>query len=223
MKKNIAMRVAAFLFILTMISTCAFATTFAKYVTSDSANDSARVAKWGVVVDVTAEDALFVANDDNTVISADQKATVVAPGTDGQKFIITITGQPEVKANVNIAFTLDLVNWYIPAGENAQEFYCPIVFNVSVKEGNAAAVVTEIKGSTYTELSELVNDIEELVDHNVDYAPNVLLDRTIEISWSWAFGTDADVETNKKDTALGMLDAAPTISFSATCTVTQLD
>ena len=35
MKKNIAMRVAAILFILTMISTCAFSTTFAKYVTTD--------------------------------------------------------------------------------------------------------------------------------------------------------------------------------------------
>ena len=50
MKKNIAMRVAAFLFILTMISTCAFATTFAKYTTKGEATDSARVAKWGVTI-----------------------------------------------------------------------------------------------------------------------------------------------------------------------------
>ena len=53
MKKNIAMRVAAFLFILTMISTCAFATTFAKYVSHGESHDTARVAKWGVKIDVT--------------------------------------------------------------------------------------------------------------------------------------------------------------------------
>ena len=46
MKNNIAMRMAAILFIITMISTCAFSSTFAKYVTTGSSSDSARVAKW---------------------------------------------------------------------------------------------------------------------------------------------------------------------------------
>ena len=40
------MRMAAILFIITMISTCAFSSTFAKYVTTGSSSDSARVAKW---------------------------------------------------------------------------------------------------------------------------------------------------------------------------------
>ena len=62
MKKNIAMRVAAFLFILTMISTCAFATTFAKYITSENSTDTARVAKWGVTVEVTGEKDITIAD-----------------------------------------------------------------------------------------------------------------------------------------------------------------
>ena len=60
MKKNIAMRIAAFLFVLTMISTCAFATTFAKYTTNGSSSDEARVAKWGVTVAATNADGLLL-------------------------------------------------------------------------------------------------------------------------------------------------------------------
>ena len=40
MKNNIAMRMAAILFIITIISTCEFSSTFAKYVTTGSSSDT---------------------------------------------------------------------------------------------------------------------------------------------------------------------------------------
>ena len=57
MKKNKTLRAAGILFLATMLTTCMTAGTFAKYTTSDSANDSARVAKFGVTV--TADGSLF--------------------------------------------------------------------------------------------------------------------------------------------------------------------
>lgn len=66
--------------------------TFAKYVTEDDGEDSARVAKWGVEVYVAddwfktaygrdATDAGDIG--DNTVQSSENDVNVVAPGTDG--------------------------------------------------------------------------------------------------------------------------------------------
>ena len=52
MKKNKMMRLASVLLVLTLLSTSVISGTFAKYITTDSANDSARVAKWGVVASV---------------------------------------------------------------------------------------------------------------------------------------------------------------------------
>ena len=46
--KNKFFKVASLMIMLCLISTCAIGTTFAKYVTGDTATDSARVAKWGV-------------------------------------------------------------------------------------------------------------------------------------------------------------------------------
>ena len=57
MKKNRMMRLASILLVATLMSTCTISGTFAKYVTTASGSDTARVAKWGVTV--TANGALF--------------------------------------------------------------------------------------------------------------------------------------------------------------------
>ena len=53
MKKNTMMRIASVLMVAVLLSTCAISSTFAKYVSSDSATDTARIAKWGVEVTAT--------------------------------------------------------------------------------------------------------------------------------------------------------------------------
>ena len=50
MKKNKMMRIASILMVAVLVSTCAVSGTFAKYVTSDSGKDTARVAKWGISI-----------------------------------------------------------------------------------------------------------------------------------------------------------------------------
>lgn len=110
MKKNRTMRAAALLLALTLMTSCFVGGTFAKYTTSDSATDTARVAKWGV--EVLASGNLFGTNYnpnsagvDGDKIAATSVTTsvdgqgekVVAPGTknfDG--FTVKISGVPEV-------------------------------------------------------------------------------------------------------------------------------
>lgn len=53
MKKNKMMRLASWLLVLTLLTTCIISGTFAKYVTSDEADDTARVAKWGVTASIS--------------------------------------------------------------------------------------------------------------------------------------------------------------------------
>lgn len=127
MRKNKAMRAAGGMLIATLLSTSIVSGTYAKYVTEDSGSDTARVAKFGVVV--TADGDLFSDTYKTTAntpgVSADNKADaaslsvvsaayasgngvdgtdhVVAPGTkntDGLTF--TVTGTPEVA--VKLAF-----------------------------------------------------------------------------------------------------------------------
>ena len=50
MRKNKAMRAAGGMLIATLLSTSIVSGTYAKYVTEDSGSDTARVAKFGVVV-----------------------------------------------------------------------------------------------------------------------------------------------------------------------------
>lgn len=136
MKKNKTLRAAGILFLATMLTTCMTAGTFAKYTTSDSAEDSARVAKFGVTV--TADGSLFgeeYASVDNgnkpitftgdtntgTVQVATQGENVVAPGTkNGTGLGFTVAGTPEV--DVQLTATVndsDIKDVYLKAGSYA--------------------------------------------------------------------------------------------------------
>jgi len=110
MKKNTVMRVFALILVLTLMSTCAISSTFAKYVTRAQGEDVARVAKWGVVVSVdggafadkyAATDKAYL--DDGgeySVVSSVEGEQVVAPGTSAKEadmaLVATVKGTPEV-------------------------------------------------------------------------------------------------------------------------------
>lgn len=209
MKQNKILRVSAVLLVLTLLSTCVISGTFAKYTTSASANDDARIAKWGVVVEATAD--AFTENDDDTVISFVSNENVVAPGTDGNLCGLTITGKPEVEVNVAATANLALTDWAV-----AGVYYCPLVITV----GNTA-----FNGNDYADAAAFEKAVEdaivaEIAKDVVD--PNTDLADSVSVTWAWAFKGNDDV----KDTALGNAAAAgtpATISISVSVTVTQLD
>ena len=55
MNRNRLMKASAFLLVSTMATSCFVGSTFAKYVSENQGEDSARVAKWGVEVEVTGD------------------------------------------------------------------------------------------------------------------------------------------------------------------------
>jgi len=231
MKKNVMMRVASVLLIAVLVSTCVISGTYAKYVTAESGGDSARVAKFGVVVDVdgttfakTYDDkdngndadigvgANITVNSDNTGSIAE----LVAPGTQGKMVDIEITGTPEVDVKVTYDATVTLSGWAV-AGD---DFYCPLVVTINgdpyYLEGYASAAEAK------TAIEGIIEAYTREYDVNTDLASKA--SENLTISWSWPFSTSA--ENDVKDTELGnqaVVGNPATITLTVTCTVTQID
>ena len=238
-KKNWTLRAAVLMLALVLITSCFVGGTFAKYVTSKSGTDSARVAKFGVTV--TANGDVFAKEydtNDQTVVGTIAKSVfstdkVVAPGTtsNGDFVAATITGTPEVAVRVSYKLdtaTLQLENWK----DGDDQFYCPLVFKVKNNNNNdGKTVISGMEFQTAEAMkAALVNAVAA---YTKDYAPGTDLSgkntETLTISWEWPFETGADTDkpaNNVKDTFLGDEAAAgraATVSLTLATTVTQID
>ena len=163
--------------------------TFAKYIETNEVKDqTAVVAKWGVVIQnsiegidgATGKTVFSKENDAGTVESSSQN--VVAPGTEGG-VTIKITGVPQVAAKISFALTIDDVSLTGPST------YYPIVWTIT--EG---AESKNFNGSTVADGKTVQS---EMTDYLVakEYEPNVSLERTVTISWAWSFDGDDDMDT----------------------------
>ena len=222
------MRLASGLLVAVLITTSTISGTYAKYVTEDSATDSARVAKFGVVV--TAEGSLFaetyIDEPDETdgitvqsvgALNDPTNATVdnvVAPGTkneDGMTF--TITGQPEVDVKVSVVVSEESKDVFLAAGTYADmttgnpedtfkvdETYYPVKFTLA----NGAGKV--LKEGTIADIKSYFADISKVYDANKDLTTIAAdVDGTYTLTWEWLFHVDA--ATDKMDTLLGDMAA----------------
>ena len=228
MKKNNTMRIAAGLAVAALLSTCLVSGTYAKYTTGNTSQDIAQVAKWGVKVQSDgggafaqeyAKDNKAFTVADNTVV-AQGKYNLVAPGTSGTFKAATVSGKPEVAVRVDNQAKITLNGWNGDA-DHPNGFYCPLTFKVND---------TAVDLSKCDSAEAVQNAIQAAVAAtSKDYAAGTELSNanSAKIEWAWAFesGDDeaAKKANDKKDTALGDLDAAPTINISVTTTVTQID
>jgi len=238
------MRLASALLILTMVTTCAISGTFAKYVTEDSATDTARVAKWGVKVDVAGDTAFattYATDEDpvriaNTVVSSTADK-LVAPGTEGTLGTVKITGAPEVAVDVKADVNVALSNWtisgnlYFPVkvtvgGSELSFTGCSTVDDVEkvIEDAVINAILDKQAGDTFAIADDTTNpDVRTATkqyEANKDFG-NAESAIDVTVDWEWPFDGD-DV----KDTALGDQAAAGNaagIGFTCTVTVTQLD
>lgn len=110
------MRTASGLLVATLLTTSVISGTFAKYTTSDSAGDSARVAKWGVTVTATGnlfgtdyaannatanQNSITATSNNVSTVRGDSRDNIVAPGTKNDEgFTIAIKGTPEVAYDI---------------------------------------------------------------------------------------------------------------------------
>lgn len=235
-KSNKLMRVSGVLLVLTLITSCFVGGTFAKYVSEGEGDDTARVAKWGVEVEVKGDGfkTEYEKNDYNsnikgsTVISS-SKDKVVAPGTKGTFGGIKITGTPEVAVQIKTTADVKFENWDVNNGE----FYCPLVFTIGEKT---------IKGLDYSkgtagEAGSFAFAIKDAIEKatSKEIIPNTDLSEIgedITYSWEWPFegatGTGCN-QSDELDTKLGNnaadedSDNDPKVTIEVKTTVTQID
>lgn len=99
--KNIKMLAIAALLVAVAVTSYSVSGTYAKYTTSKTYTDSARVAKWGI--GMTNEVDLFYSNYTD-VKSANGTDAVVAPGTQGN-YTFALTGTPETDYTLDVTVT----------------------------------------------------------------------------------------------------------------------
>lgn len=212
--KNIkTTKMVALLACLCLVTACFVGGTLAKYTTNGTGSDSARVAKFGVVVTATS-DSMFATeyNDEDAdyaglSVKSDTTDMLVAPGTEGTLTEVALSGTPEVAVRVTNDADLTLTGWEVNGAE-----YCPIVITVGTTEYKMTGTIAEFEAA-----------VEEAIEeYTADYAPGTDLSAETgacpTVSWAWAFEGNDDA----KDTALGDAGAAK-IALDITTTVTQID
>ena len=229
MKKNKSMRLAGGLMIATMLSTSIVSGTYAKYVTSDSASDSARVAKFGVVVqaDGTLFGKNYLATADNTPTDATEGITVkslsnpqdnvVAPGTKNDTGLaFSVTGTPEVSVNVNFDITAESDVWLgkgtYPDMTNGDVFDGKVDTSDTFETTEYYPIkYTLTKNGTAVPGVETLDQVKTyLTGLNGDYEPGTDLSDLIGnlvLTWEWDFDASGAGTYDKQDTLLGDLAA----------------
>ena len=193
MGKNKTMKMISITLLIVMIALILVSGTYAKYTSSATGSDSARVAKWAFNVggtDIASNTFKFDlfktikdsdGNEENDVVSANGDK-VIAPGTSGS-FDISLENKSEVSAKYGIVYTV------------TNEKNIPIKFST---DGQIWS----------TDLAEVVADNEttKIAAKNGT--------KTINIQWKWEFDGD--------DTQLGK-DGTATVTVKADVTATQID
>lgn len=224
-KQNKRKRGIGALLALTSITACLVAGTFAKYTTTGSSTASARVAKFGVEIEVEDNTSFSTSYDPSsdgiyTKVTSSNTDKVVAPGT-GEKDAITfkIKGTPESAVSLKAGI--------MPVGEKenpeeiflakgqykdytnapytgnfqiGEEGYYPVVFTLTDKSDGSAVVATGNLRKINTYLSETLSK---------EFEPQVAIDKTYSLSWKWASEGQGDnaAAIDSADTLLGNLSA----------------
>lgn len=185
--------------------------TMSKYISSQSKEGSASVAKWGYTVTADTENIFgknyvkgeittdTVTEEDKATLSASAATKIVAPGHKGS-MSFTVSGTAEVKAKISISFVTsdekplkDVELKYKKAGNEEVLTYNPITWTLT-KEGETNPLA---KG-TLAQVSEQLKSI------NATYnAGTTAINDVYTLSWAWAFEGNDEL-----DTILGMYDAA---------------
>jgi len=238
MRKNRTMRAATLLMALTLITSCFVGGTFAKYTTSTTGGDSARVAYWGFDQAATTTIDMFDGVYNSGEVDSSNEDNVVAPGT--SKTTTFAFGYTPKNATVNaltagaiaapeVAYTLT-VDASITGDYDALD--ANPNFKWTLKKGND----TEAQ---YDTVANLINAVKALSGHEsgtMEYAAGALptaftsADEVYTIGWTWLFTTADDANTTDKnemavqdaaDTAMGNAQDLDDVTFTITITATQ--
>ena len=194
MTKSKSTRLTALLMSLVLITSCFVGGTLARYITSTSSEDSARVAVWGINADEIEMD-LFDAQ-------YELDGTIVAKANDGDNIIAPGTGKMSKFSIVNLDDTLaPEVMYEVRIDLDDSEIDQRILDNPSIqwKLDNNAWGTWE---STKADILALSGDASGVKT----YAPNTIAEEFANgkehtISWQWLLDNNNDI----MDTAMGNL------------------
>lgn len=219
-KSGKTMRLAGLLLVLVLVTSCFVGGTFAKYVTSGEATDTARVAKFGVEI-TTATDTMFktvYAKDDVSVTSATITNSVessntnklVAPGTkEDNAMTFSVKGTPEVAVKVDVVVE-NVKDVFLKAGSYKDYTKAPYEDSFTLAGEYHPVVFTLTKGGTKVVDSKPLSEVETYLEGlSKEYAPNTDLSTVLgefTLSWEWKFENGKD----EADTLLGNLAADST-------------
>ncbi len=221
MKQRNLMRVGGILLVGTLVTSCFVGGTFAKYVSKGEGTDLARVAKWGVEVDVTGGGFKEkYGNDDgdskiegNTVVSDGavkvqymlgsepsgdpvDVRNVIAPGTKGQFGGVTITGEPEVAVRVQTTATVELSGWNVGKGG---EFYCPLKFTIGGKTINGLDYSKDTAGGENSFENAIKTAIQDATTRDVEAGTDLSTNNGVVYQWEWPFENSTGTAANQSD------------------------
>ena len=225
MKKNKAMRLASALLVLTLLTTCAISGTFAKYTTSTTGTDKARVAYWGFDQAAATAIDLFDGTYDNVKSSGevDGFSNVVAPGT--SKKTTFAFGYTNYKTN---AITAPEVAYTFTVNPTVTGDYDELDKNANFKWIlKADHWPSGIECKTVAELLDAIKQLSGDESGTKTYAPGTLpydfafADDIYHIGWIWNFSKDAAGDA--ADTAMGNSQTLENVTFTITITATQVD
>ena len=214
MKKNRMMRLASILLVCVLLTTSVISGTFAKYTSTASGSDTARVAKWSFNVgdiNIAKTETTVIAFDvfktimDETLDADDAEVygdKVIAPGTRGE-FTIKLANTSEVDAKYAIDFQVTNV---------ADPTVIPLWYSLNETEWTQNITTLNIPASADTQL---------------DYNGGAKDSDEVTVYWKWKYeGETGESQTDTTDTVLGIYAAAgsaATVTVTATVTATQVD
>lgn len=240
MKKNKMMRIASVLLVAVILTTCAISGTFAKYTTSQTGSDAARVAYWGFNENNALTINLF--KSDYTNVDGTGDAKVVAPGTENEvsfNFAYADNNADNVTApEVAYNFTVNATS--SASTTNTQKLDENPNFYWTLKAPGAAAAT---KYATMNDLLEAIKATSGDASGTKQYAAGKLPtgfdagNNTYTIGWKWVFeGNDPIDDLNKDnlavtdpktqdvyDTAMGNATDLEDVQITITITATQVD
>lgn len=209
------MSVLAILVLAISITAFSVAGTYAKYTSTDTISDKARVARWNIneLVNVSLFEDTYNSgsvrnlDDDTSVID------VIAPGTKGS-YDFKLEGAVETNYTIKANVTAEETNGL----EGRVVYY--------LKDGDTVL-------NSDTSLAGLKSAIEALYDGTTIYAAGNLEEKTYTIEWEWVFEktttveeqTVVDATNDSTDTALGNASAegtnVPEVEITVDFVVTQ--
>ena len=224
MKKNVMMRAASALLVAVLLTTCVISGTFAKYTTSATASDSARVAYWGFKQPTSLTFDLFANTYYNTVTGKDG-AKVIAPGTSSNDVEFAF-GYTDYKTNEITAPEVDYTFEVSTNGSSCSD---------TIK--NNPNILWKLDNGAYGTWDDLLTAIEALDGNATDNKykagnlPEAFKTANTKhtISWKWIFDENAtNKETNtsnndSNDTTMGNAETLANVKLQITITATQID